>query len=191
MSAQEAAAALADVEQAGHRVQRLRGYREASPYLILWGVVWVLANLGTWLWPVLGGRIWTIGSLAGSAGTALLVMMQSRRMCSSGELSAAQRARRRRTAMMVGSALLAFFPATMLVLSPLNGHQANTFISLFWAFAYMVGGAWLGTRLYLTGLATAAAVVVGYLWFADYYYLWMAIAGGGSLLLGGLWLRRV
>jgi hypothetical protein len=86
--------------------------------------------------------------------------------------------------------VIAFFPATLMVLSPLESMQANAFVSLFWAFAYMASGAWLGLRMFVTGLVTAVAVLVGYFLIPQHYYLWMAVVGGGSLMLAGLWLRR-
>lgn len=191
VSAAEAAAALADIDHAGHRVRELRGYRQASPYLMLWGVVWLVANLVTGLRPDLAGQAWAIGTPAGLAGTLLLVVLQVRRARASGAFTPAEQARRRRAGLMVGCALAGFFPAMLAVLAPLEARQSHAFLSLFWAFAYMAGGAWLGTRLFVTGVVTAAAILVGYFWITDAYYLWMAVAGGGSLLLGGWWLRRI
>jgi hypothetical protein len=96
-----------------------------------------------------------------------------------------------RRASLTGVAVLGFFPAMLSVLAPLEPMQGNAFISLFWAFAYMVGGAWLGLRLFITGAVTAVAVLVGYFLLKEHYYLWMAACGGGSLILGGLWLRKL
>jgi hypothetical protein len=102
----------------------------------------------------------------------------------------AQRARRRRGGWMLASAIALYFPAMLMVLAPLASRQFHAFISLFWAIAYMASGAMLGLRMYLTGLVTAVAIVVGYLFVTQYYFLWMAVFGGGSLILAGLWLRR-
>ena len=41
LSRQQAAAALQDIEQTEQRTYRARGYAIASPYLILWGLIWV------------------------------------------------------------------------------------------------------------------------------------------------------
>ena len=50
LSRQQAAAALQDIEQTEQRTYRARGYAIASPYLILWGLIWVARRL-RWLAP--------------------------------------------------------------------------------------------------------------------------------------------
>jgi hypothetical protein len=87
--------------------------------------------------------------------------------------------------------VITFFPAMSVVLGDLTPLQSNAFISMFWALAYMAAGAWLGLRLFFTGVATAVAVLLGVLVLREHYFLWMAFAGGGSLILGGLWLRKL
>ena len=92
---------------------------------------------------------------------------------------------------MLGLALCGYFPAMYAVLGPLAAREANAFVSLFWAFAYMFAGAWIGWRLFAIGAVAAAAVVFGYLNVDQHYYLWMAACGGGPLIVGGLWLRKI
>ena len=36
-----------------------------------------------------------------------------------------------------------------------------------------------------------AATLIGWVLAHDYFFLWMAAAGGGGLILGGLWFRKV
>jgi hypothetical protein len=91
---------------------------------------------------------------------------------------------------LLGIALCGYFPAMFTVLGDLDGRQQNAFISLFWAFAYMVAGAWLGMRMFITGVVMAVAILVGYLFIDPHFQLWMAFVGGGSLLLAGFWLRK-
>jgi hypothetical protein len=69
--------------------------------------------------------------------------------------------------------------------------QINAFISLFWTFAYMVAGIWIGWRLAAIGLVASAAILFAYVALEQHYFLVAGLAGGGSLILGGLWLRRV
>ncbi len=92
---------------------------------------------------------------------------------------------------MLGLAICCYFPVMYVVLGPLAARQTNAFISLFWAFAYMFAGAWVGWRLFAIGAVAAAAVVFGYLAIGAHYYLWMAACGGGTLIAGGLWLRKI
>jgi hypothetical protein len=92
---------------------------------------------------------------------------------------------------MLGLTLCCYFPAMYAVLGALSARQANAFISLTWAFAYMIAGASVGWRLFAIGSIAAAAVVFGYLSIEQHYYLWMAACGGGALIAGGLWLRKI
>ena len=52
-------------------------------------------------------------------------------------------------------------------------------------------GVCVGMRLLWIGAITAVAILFGFFNIKQYYSLWMGIAGGGSLIAGGLWLRRV
>jgi hypothetical protein len=57
-------------------------------------------------------------------------------------------------------------------------------------FVYVVMGLWIGRIYVFTGLAVALLTLVGLLWFAEWYWLWCACTGGGTLLFAGLWLQR-
>ncbi len=65
LSRQDASAALDEIEAAERRARQNIGYRDASPFLILWGVVWLLANAATDLLPGYGRHAWPVGSLVG------------------------------------------------------------------------------------------------------------------------------
>jgi hypothetical protein len=127
----------------------------------------------------------------GCAVTIALAVLQSRRTAAQHYFSAGERALIGRRATMLGLTMMAFLPAMFAVLGPLSGRQNNAFISLFFAFTYMASGAWLGTRMFVTGLITALAVLVGFFLVTEHYFLWMAVCGGGSLLLAGIWLRKL
>ncbi|MDQ2641184.1 MAG: hypothetical protein M3Y79_11475 [Pseudomonadota bacterium] len=188
---QDASAALDAVAHADRRVREFKGSREASPYLILWGAIWLVCNAVTGLAPRFAGRPWEVALVIGALVTVLLVVLRVRRNRQDNIYAASERALIGRRAATIGTAMMMFFPAMFTVLPPLTGMQNNAFISLSWAFVYMVAGAWVGLRLFFTGVATAAAVLVGYLLLREHYFLWMAVVGGGSLMLGGLWLRKL
>jgi hypothetical protein len=76
-------------------------------------------------------------------------------------------------------------------MSPVNGRQIEAFIPLVVAASYAVMGCWVGLRLTVAGGALAALTLCGFFFVPAYFSLWMAVVGGGALVLGGLWLRRV
>ena len=91
---------------------------------------------------------------------------------------------------LLGAIAWGFFVSIICVTAPLNGRQVDAFISLFFAFAYAIGGVWGGWRLIAIGGTAAAAILFGYFALDHYFYLWMAVVGGGALFAGGLWLRK-
>lgn len=191
VSRQEASAALDVIGSASQKVREFKGYRDASPMFIVWGVVWLIANTVTDLWPRYSGKVWLGGVIVGTIITTSLVVLQSLRERKANVYTEAELKAMGRRYAMLGSAVMAFFPAMFIVLWPLTGKQQNAFISLFWAFAYMAAGAWVGTRIFVTGVVTAVAVLVGFLFVREHFSLWMALVGGGSLILGGLWMRKI
>jgi hypothetical protein len=84
-----------------------------------------------------------------------------------------------------------FFGALFSVLAPVNTHQVGAVIPLFVALAYVLLGLWRGLRFLIAGLLIAALTLIGYFSLPAHFDLWMAIVGGGALILAGLWLRRI
>lgn len=190
VSRQDASAALDAMESAERRARERIGYREASPYLILWGLVWFFANAAGDLPPAARQLAWPVAATLGVLITIGMIFLQMRHRADMERSTAAQRAVAGRRIFMLGITIGAYFPAMFAVFGDLTGRQVNAFISLFWAFAYMAAGAWLGLRMFITGLVMMVAILAGYLFIDAYFQLWMAFVGGGSLLLAGLWLRK-
>jgi hypothetical protein len=190
ISRQEADEALQAIHSADHRVWQVQSYRHAAPFLILWGLIWVAGNAAMDFSTAAGNRTWQWGSLIGTVLTAALVV----RLILERKRAGSPQEEERRTGAsfaLMGWTVIGFFIAMYFVLRPLSPRQGNAFISLFWAFAYMFAGAWVGLRLFFTGLVAAVAMVIGFLFIHEHYYLWMAAFGGGSLIVGGLWLRKI
>lgn len=187
----EAKSALAEIGQAQGKVDRVHWYSDAAPFFVLWGVIWLLANLVTEFRPAWSNWAWLIGALVGTPATAYFSIVQARRRGARirqaggdpGDISI-------RSAFTMG-AILVFLAGSIAVTGPLEERQGNALISLFWACIYMGVGAWVGMRLMLIGAATAAIILAAYFTLDQYYFLVMGLAAGGSLILGGLWLRKI
>lgn len=190
ISRQDAAAALASVESADRRMDTLRVYRDAAPFLQLWGAIWFIANLATDLWPQQISMVWLLATGIGCVATAALIVWQVRRRARLGLGSREHRKLIGRRFTLLGITILAYFVAMGLVVGHLDGRQSNAFFSLFWALTYMAAGSWLGARLFLTGAVAVVGIVAGFLFIHEHFALWMAFFAGGPLTLGGFWLRR-
>lgn len=181
LSPKEAAENLLDIEKMERRSSNAYGYEMAAPHLLLWGVIWVVGygasylNPDTsWLWFVLVG----VGTLASS-----VIGWRMNRARSEGG----------RDLRYLASALAIFlFIAALFQITPLNGMQVGAFFPILIALFYALVGIWSrGTRMVILSIALAALTLIGYFHLQPYFGLWMAIVGGGGLVLGGLWLRTV
>jgi hypothetical protein len=52
-------------------------------------------------------------------------------------------------------------------------------------------GVWKGPRFLITGIVVVALTLGGFYFLHDHFFPWMAVVGGGALILAGLWLRTV
>ena len=180
VSPQQAADALLDVRRAQHRLSVLRGYEYGAPHFLLWGCVWVAGYASTALWPANAGVIWLVLDALGVLGGLLIV----RATPSDGTRSA-----KSWRFLGSGATILAFILATYYVLAPSSGPQFAAFPALVMAVAYVLVGLWRGPRWIVVGLVVGGSTVIGYGLLHQYFMLWMAAVGGGSLLLTGLWMR--
>ena len=183
ISSDQAADALGEVRRTARRTSVLRGYSFAAPHFWLWGVVWLLGYAFSWWRPAAAGSFWTALDLVGFAGSALLARSASRRAAR----PAAQGVGR---VMAMAATGVGFVVATYVILAPHSGLQFAAFPPLVVAAIYTGVGIWQGLRWSIIGVVLAALTVGGYLLWPDYFLPWMALAGGGALLLTGWWLRH-
>ena len=185
----EAAKALDEIGRAGSRMTRLSIYADIAPMLVLWGLIWLAANLVTEFRPEFSGRAWLAGEVIGTPLTLYLVIRHARRSGARIRQAGGDPKAAGNRIGLLGAIVFCFITSMSVVVAPLNQRQTDAFISLFFAFGYAMGGVWGGWRLVAIGAATAAAILFGYFGLQEHFYLWMAVVGGGALIAGGLWLR--
>jgi hypothetical protein len=181
VTAQQAVDALHEVERTERRLSIFYGYERGAPYFLLWGVIWILGYSASALLPTAAGPAWlaldVIGVVAG-----LFIS----RATSTGSPRFAY------TRRYVGAsvAIVAFVAATYYVLRPHLGIQLGAFPPLLMALIYVLVGLWSGSRWIAVGMVLGALTLLGYAVIPQYFMLWMASVGGGTLLLTGIWMRR-
>ena len=177
----QAADALHEIQNTQRKSAVTYGYRRTSPYLFLWGVIWIVGYTGIYLRP----HWWALWPALVVVGIAASFFF--------GGHTAAQGARAdgwRFGAIAV--VLFLFFWATFAVLPPKSGVEVGAFLPIFVGLCYAIYGIWSrAARILVLGLAVGALTAGGYFYLPAYFLLWMAAVGGGSLILGGLWLRGV
>ena len=180
----DAASALHDVDSARRHSLTLFGYGLASPFLLLWGVLWIVAGAVGALSPEIAGIGWMAVDVVGFVGTGVLIALQSRRY---GE--GAGRAQSLRC-IATGAVLVAFVALLLWVFAPVSDVEVLTLITLVVATAYVIAGCWMGVRYAVVG-AVLAAVAVGLFHVAvDLVPVIVPFVGGGTLILSGLWMRN-
>jgi len=182
IDAKEAASALSDIEDISRRVRQSRIYDRASQIMIMWGVLIVCGNLGEWTLPRHGGSIWISVNGLGVLGTVVLSMFGRRRTGVRGF------DQRRLAAFLLFLAFGFFCSCTLGHFGP---RQMETFWPIYFMLFYILAGLWVGNAFVVIGLAITALTLIGYFFVeGSAFLLWMAVANGGGLVLGGLWMRR-
>ncbi len=188
LTTQQASETLGEVAAAQRRVSRLQGYAKGAPHFILWGVLWAIGYAGTEFFPAQAGLLWLAIDAIGIIGSFLLVRANS----SPGAVSLpASRSKQSVNFFVIALAFVAFMGATYYIMQPHTNVQFAAFPPLVMALLYTVIGTLAGTRWIVIGVAMAALTVLGYALLREHFMLWMALVGGGALVLSGIWMRRV
>lgn len=182
----EAAAALADIEATRRQSRQAFSYRMASPYLLLWGTIWVAGGLITDLAPSIAGTAWNSLNAAGVLASAAIGFAGMRR-------HAGVKAGVAWTWRFAGTvaALGVFVGLTFAILGLYAADQGMAFAAALTGAIYTALGFWVGMRYAVVGvLLTALAAAVHFLHLPHATAV-IAVAGGAALIIGGLWMRRV
>lgn len=180
ISPDQAQQALRDIAATERRSFEAYGYKAAAPFLILWGLIWVVGYAVADLKPEFSGTVWIALAAVGSIGSFLLGARQSR---GSESLKFDWRIA---FTWLTG---IVFFTALFAIMAPVDGRQMGAIFPLFIGTSYVVLGIWIGMRFVLAGLLIAALTLFGFYYVDQHFALWMAVLGGGTLTATGLWLR--
>jgi hypothetical protein len=186
----EAAAALRDIAQTDRRTRVSGAYHIASPHLILWGLIWAAGYAGCGLTPPeQWGLVWLPLILVGVVGATVLGM----RAGAAGSVGA-----RGGAGFDVGKsvwlalAIGAFMGSVYFVFAPLSPLPYLVFPALITALVYVLLGTLFGLPRYVAiGAIMFLVTMIGFIYAKPYLPFWIAAAGGGGLILGGLWMRKV
>jgi hypothetical protein len=179
----QAAAALDDIAQTERRTRVAGGYATASPHLILWGLVWVVGYGGCALAPrEQWGLVWLAPVLAGAVGSAIFGS-RTRREAQGDSFGQAA---------LIAAAIALFFVSVFYVFRPSDSLPYLVFPALVVGLVYTLAGALAQLpRFAAIGGAIFLATMAGYVLAPQFMAWWIALVGGGGLILGGLWLRKI
>lgn len=178
ISQQEAQQSLRDIEAVMTHTRRALAHGGGPYYMLLWGTIWFLgfglsqfasADVIGWGWALLD----TLGALL----SVWIGFTQSRRVRSTT------------LGPRLGLFWLALFGYAfiwMWLQPPASGMQLALMLTLYTMFGYVVMGLWLHINLSVgVGLAVSAIAVATYFLLPGWFYLTMAVLGGGTLFASG------
>jgi len=186
LSQDQAAESLKEIDRTSRRSALAYSYASASPHLILWGLIWMVGYSASDLSPNVTGHHWMALLVIGIA-VGLLI---GRRQRLSG-LSQSMPHHPGPRFLVTFFAIGLFITATYAIFGHAGPRQQAAFVPLIVALIYSVMGIWKGPRFLVMGIAIAALTLGGFFFLKEHFLLWMAVVGGGALVLGGLWLKTI
>ncbi|HJR55442.1 MAG TPA: hypothetical protein VJ798_02595 [Rhizomicrobium sp.] len=193
LSPNEAVQTLGEIARTEKRSAEAHCYANASPGFILWGLIWMVGYSGSYLLLKYGlprgiNWLWFSLTAVGVVGSHLIGRYQYRHQ------NPGQQAEGRLIGFRFGMTFFAMFlftVAAFTIMRPVSYAATGAFIPLLVSLAYAIFGIWRGLRFLYVGIAVAALTMGGFLYLREFFTLWMAFVGGGSLILVGLWLKKV
>jgi len=186
ISKAEAASALTDIEDVRRRTTSAVEYERASPLLIVWGVVWLLGYFACGALPInLWGLAWLPLVVLGTAASIRVGSRASKRESRLAQEHSLGRA------LLATICITAFLICVGMVIGPIQSDGYMVLPALILGLAYTLVGLATLPRLAWIGAAIFVCTMAGYWLARPALPYWVAIAGGGGLIMGGFWLRRV
>jgi hypothetical protein len=189
---EEASVSLAEIDRTTQRIRNALASGTAAPLLILWGAIWVVGYSGQQFLPHSSQATWAVLIAFGTIASLLSGFRQAPVKNPSFSLMG-----------RFGLAWLMLFAygflwATFLgpwetphgAYGALLDRKLAAFTCTICMFAYVIMGLWLGRFLLYLGALVTLTTLVGYFFVPTYFYAWMAVTGGGSLMATGLFIRK-
>ncbi len=184
LSPTEAEEALASIRNVTQKTRHSLAGGGASISLIITGVVWLIGFTAT---QFLAGPfvlwIWIAASLVGGTLATFMGLRLGKNVRSP---SAAVTGRRIAIFWLL---LILFGGATLVVAHPADGKQLTLLIILLAMIGQMGMGLLLSFSATWWTVPVVALALAGYFFASAWFYLWMALLGGGVMILLGVYIR--
>jgi hypothetical protein len=184
MSSSEAEEALVAIQTMAQKTRQSIASGGTYITLIVTGVVWFVGFIFTQFLPQeIVGYIWAgLSILGGTVGTFLGLRL-GRRVRS---LATAPTVKR----VVFFWLLLALYGITFIAIAqPTDGKQATLFVILFIMLGQLAMGLLFSFSSVWWALPISLLALIGYFLLPGFFYLWMAILGGGGMILLGLYIH--
>lgn len=180
LSPEEASRALAAIQASRDTMRSTIRSHRGHYHLWLWGLIWIAMAMLAEFRGLAVIRIFPWICLGGTAGSFLLGSIQGARI--RGPVD--------KRFLGVLAAVVVFAAIVPTVLRPPENSPAFfAYGGLVAMLCYVIAGIWFDTYLVWLGLAIAAFILIGLFFFVGLFWWWIAIFGGGTLILTGFYIR--
>lgn len=181
LNPQEAAAALAQVEDAQATMRRVVRAHRGHYHLWIWGVSWIVMPLGAQFYGDTAVRWFGLICIPCGIASAIVGGTQNRQL----------RSPVNHRFLCALAALVAFAVAFPFVLHATTEPKSlYAYSCLVVMQGYVVAGLWTDTYLLWVGILVSALVLVGVFLLPGFFWIWMAVFGGGTLIATGFYVRH-
>jgi len=184
ISATEAEETLAAIQTMAQKTRHSIASGGTYITLIVTGIVWLVGFMCTQFLPKeITGYIWAGLSILGTILGTVLGFRMGKRVRSPSTVPMVKR---------IGLfwLLLVFYGiATIAIARPTDGKQATVFVILFIMLGQLAMGLLFSFSYVWWALPITVLALIGYFLLPGIFYLWMAILGGGGMIVLGLYIR--
>ena len=182
----QAKEALQMIEQTTRNTKKALDFYDTSPWLLLWGGLWIAAYTTCQFYLQYATPILTTMSILGGIGSWGIVWWQNKH----GLMKTDSKNPLGRKVFWIWFSLFVYLSIWLALLSPFNGLQFNATLVTAIMFAYIVMGLLYETpSLTIIGIFVTVITLLAYYIFPAYYSLTLAIFGGGTLFGTGVYMR--
>ena len=176
----QAQAALREIELIVSRTRKSdRPRARRAPCSSCGDVVWAAGFSLTEFVPERSGTAWLALDLLGVVGSIVIGVLPRRPVTGGGDARIG----------MFWLVLFLYAGLWFWMLRPSNGIQIGAYWATVPMFGYVVGGLWLSRFFVFLGVVVTALTILGFTLFHEHFNLWMAMLGGGSLIVAGIYIR--
>ena len=184
ISTTEAEETLAAVQSIMQKTRLSIAGSGASISLIITGIVWLIGFTATqFLTGPIVAWIWIVTSIVGSALATVMGIRVGRRVRSASSAVTGKRV------LIYWVLLTLFAAASIAVAHPTDGKQVTMLVILFAMTGQMGMGLLLSFSTTWWTVPVVVLALTGYFLVPAWFYLWMALLGGGVMISLGLYIR--
>lgn len=185
ISPSEAEEALAAIQAIMQKTRRSIASSGAYNFLILWGIIWLVGFLNSQFLPnQTASFVWMGLDILGGIISVVIGVRLNRGIRTSMPTTTGRRIG------LFWLLLFLFCIAAVAVVWPIDGKQFAMFIIFFVTLGWISMGLLLSFASAWWGLGLIGLSLIGYFLFYDFFYLWMAILGGGGMIALGIYVRN-